>query len=251
MDSNCKNCGKIVKEKFCPNCGQSTHTQELNLHYLMHELQHSILHVDKGIFYTAKELFLRPGHSIREYDLGKRVNHFKPFAYVFLLSTIYNLLLNAVHKENFLDKFLQGIMEGFNSSGLKLVPMIEWIRTHYAFSMLILIPIFSLASYLCFNNRGYNYIQFLVMTAFIYGQCTIIYLILLPIKFFANDGLETYVDVSMPILALFYTFFVHIQFFNKHSKIKSLLLSILNQFIYWILLFLIMTLIVFFFLAQG
>jgi hypothetical protein len=44
-----------------------------------HDVQHGLFHFDKGMYYSAKELYWRPGHSIREFIEGKRVSHLSQF----------------------------------------------------------------------------------------------------------------------------------------------------------------------------
>src|SRR4051812_15937136 len=52
----CLNCGYEVINNFCSNCGQSTATHRLSIgHFVVHDLIHSIWHVDRGIFFTLKE----------------------------------------------------------------------------------------------------------------------------------------------------------------------------------------------------
>ncbi|MBC8155688.1 MAG: DUF3667 domain-containing protein [Bacteroidetes bacterium] len=80
MTKHCQNCNSELNGNFCSHCGQSSNTHRLNFHFLWHDIQHGLLHIDKGILYTTKELFTRPGHSIREFLLGKRVKHFKPIS---------------------------------------------------------------------------------------------------------------------------------------------------------------------------
>ena len=46
MSDICKNCSTPVSGKYCSNCGQSTATARINFHYIIHEIQHSIFHVD-------------------------------------------------------------------------------------------------------------------------------------------------------------------------------------------------------------
>ena len=97
MTHICKNCGSPVKSRFCSDCGQPASTHRISGHFLWHDIQHGILHVDKGILFTAKELFTRPGHSIREFLQGKRVKHFKPISLVIILAGIYGFLSHYFH----------------------------------------------------------------------------------------------------------------------------------------------------------
>ena len=72
---DCGNCGRAMDvsgQKFCPDCGQPTPAHRIDWHFLGHELEHSVLHMDRGIFYTLKNLMIRPGHMIRDYLAGRR-----------------------------------------------------------------------------------------------------------------------------------------------------------------------------------
>jgi Protein of unknown function (DUF3667) len=111
MTKICMNCNYNLVGNFCSNCGQSADTHDINVKSVFHELQHSIFHIDKGILYTTKQLFVRPGHTIREYIFGKRVKHFKPVAYIIILSTIYTLLTSVTHKTSFLESAFEGIID--------------------------------------------------------------------------------------------------------------------------------------------
>jgi Protein of unknown function (DUF3667) len=242
MSAQCKNCGHKVNGKYCPNCGQSAHTEDINLHYLAHEIQHSLLHVDKGIIYTARELFTRPGYSIREYIEGKRVNHFKPFAYVFLLSTLFSLLVKLSNQANYLDDFLKGMAAGSSDEGddvnlATFVSWINWLNEHYALSILILIPIFSLAVYLVFKRHGYNYVQILILNAFVYGQNTIIFFILHVLQFLIQDfDITELMNTAKPIIGFIYSTWVYVQFFKKDAPVFAIFKNILSHVLYTILL---------------
>jgi len=67
---------------------QQAEPDKINFRYLLYDIEHGLLHIDKGISYTIKELFTRPGHSVREFIEGKRVKHFKPISFVLVLAGI-------------------------------------------------------------------------------------------------------------------------------------------------------------------
>lgn len=93
----CKNCNNEFEGRFCNQCGQPAATHELNFHFLMHDVQHGLFHLDKGVFFTIKELFIRPGYSIHEYLHGKRAQHFKPISLILVLAGILGLLSHYFH----------------------------------------------------------------------------------------------------------------------------------------------------------
>jgi hypothetical protein len=63
----CLNCGHKYAGNFCNECGQKAKVKRLDWHYLVHEIPHSIFHIDKGFFFTLKEMIKHPGILIREY----------------------------------------------------------------------------------------------------------------------------------------------------------------------------------------
>lgn len=137
------------------------------------------------ILYTTKELFTRPGHTIRDYLNGKGVKHFKPFAYVFILLATYAVLTAISGKSSMFSDFLAGVNNSISEnpddkSSFLLVDVIQWMVNHYAYAVLFLIPIISFASYLCFFRAKCNYFQHLILNSYIVGQRTVVYLILLP-----------------------------------------------------------------------
>src|SRR5882757_2952307 len=89
---SCLNCEHNYAGKFCPECGQKGHTDRITLASIAHEVPHSVLHLDKGFFYTFKQLLVRPGHSIREYVQGKRVKHYSPIAYLLIMCAASSLM---------------------------------------------------------------------------------------------------------------------------------------------------------------
>src|SRR5689334_20385034 len=96
MSITCKNCHFQYEGKFCPDCGQKADTERITYHSLAHEIPHSILHIDKGIFFTMKELFIRPAATLKEYMAGRRVKHFKPLAYVLILTAFSTFISHLV-----------------------------------------------------------------------------------------------------------------------------------------------------------
>ena len=121
MQVTCKNCDQTYSGHFCNNCGQPADTHKLNLHFIMHDIQHAFFHFDKGVLFTAKELFTRPGDSIREFIEGKRVKHFKPISLVIILATLYGVLRHLFHF-SVLDKKAVSEIQGVEYESLN-----EWI----------------------------------------------------------------------------------------------------------------------------
>lgn len=71
----CKNCKNTFEGNFCNRCGQSSKVRKINFRYVLDEVPNSIFQIDRGFLFTVKELFTRPGHSIREFIKGKIISN--------------------------------------------------------------------------------------------------------------------------------------------------------------------------------
>ncbi|PHK37720.1 hypothetical protein VF13_36605 [Nostoc linckia z16] len=232
MNSHCLNCSNPVEHNFCPQCGQKASTHRYSMvHFVEHDLIHSVWHVDKGIFFTIKELFTRPGHSVREYIQGKRVNYFSFITLILLLLAISSFLtpylkikmseLVSAESRQVMNEF-----ERFTTSNPKLV-------------MLIQIPIFSLFSYIWFRRAKLNYSEHLVLESY-----RIIPQLLIGIAFSivctatANISVLSIIYFGViTVLSFLYTVWFYYQFFSgyNYSKTQLIVRSIMIQVSYLLL----------------
>ncbi|HMQ76800.1 MAG TPA: DUF3667 domain-containing protein [Flavobacteriales bacterium] len=171
----CANCGHPVAQAFCPSCGQRTDTQRIDGHYLWHELQHGLFHVDRGILFTLRELFTRPGHSIREFLDGKRVRHFKPLAFVVITAGVYSFLSTW-----FTPSMLAGLPGGGRIPPQALA-MLDFFNKHYALLELASLPLISGASWVYFRKAGRTYAEHLVANSFLAGQRYVVSVLQFPL----------------------------------------------------------------------
>jgi len=233
----CKNCNQTFEGNFCNNCGQSANTHKLNAHFLWHDIQHGLFHFDEGIYYSATQLFTRPGHSIREFIEGKRVKHFRPISLVVVLATAYGLLYHSFEVNIF-------------TAGEKQVPKLNldlnhWFTAHYSWLTLATIPLYTLGTFICFKQQGYNYIEYFVLNAFKASQRMILHLATFPLLYYFN-GTPTIKTVTTILytLDIILIYWTNVQFFNKMNKLKVLLLSALSHIIFLISVLFILTIIV-------
>lgn len=235
MAITCKNCQNTFTGNYCNHCGQSAETHKLDFHFMMHDIQHGLFHIDRGIFYTAKELFTRPGNAIREFIEGKRVNHFKPVSLLIILATVYGLLYHTFHIH---------LMADVSDSKLKLTEFNEWTATHFAWITLATVPIYTIGTYICFRKQGYNAYEFLILNTFKGAQRLLAHIALFPLLYYFNDTpklkIINAIIYSIDVCLIFWT---NIQFFNKLSKTKAFLLSVLSHLIF-LTVFTLITLIV-------
>lgn len=237
MQVTCKNCGQTYSGHFCNNCGQPAATHKLNLHFIWHDIQHGFFHFDSGVLYTAKELYTKPGKSIREFIEGKRVKHFKPISLVIILATLYGVLRHLFHF-SVLDQKVVSEIQGVEYESLN-----EWISHHYYWIILLSIPMFSLASYVVFRKQGYNFIEHIVLNSYMASQRLILRIAIFPItKYFTeSENNKLFVDFLM-LMDIVLIFWTYITFFNNLSKIKAFLYSIYSYVLFLAIFFILLLL---------
>jgi hypothetical protein len=228
MNVTCKNCNHIYKGHFCNNCGQTAETHKLNFHFLWHEIQHSLFHFDQGILYSGKQLFTRPGNSIREFIEGKRVRHFKPLSLVIILATLYGLLYHYFH-----ISFADASQDSSSKVGIDVIKFNEWMGTHYAWTTLLTIPIYTIGTSIAFRKQDYNLVEYFILNTFKASQKLFVHIALFPLLYYFN-GTPRMRMLSLVIYCIdvVFIYWTNSQFFNKLSLKKSLLLTLLSQLIF-------------------
>jgi len=230
---NCKNCGQTTEGNYCSHCGQKSNVARITFSNLLTQLSGSILQVDRGFFYTLKELFTRPGGSINEYLDGKRKKHFKPIAYVIILSTVYFLVSQISGLDTFLGDMLGGFSEGWNDGdeSVEISGILNWLQKNYAYTTLLLLPVFSLASYICFQGLGRNYFEHIVINSLTTGQQAIFYTVFVVISFIFDN--ENLMSLAM-VFFILYNVWVFCQLFNTKNRMAIIVRSILTYALFLI-----------------
>jgi hypothetical protein len=247
MTTECKNCNQSINGKFCSHCGQSADTHAINAHFLWHDIQHGLFHYEKGIPFTVKELFTHPGHSIRAYIEGKRVNHFKPISLIILLAGIYGFLYHYFH-----INIVSSFSEVTTSKADKLVDfkaVNEWIGTHFSIFSLLKMPLLSLATFWAFRKVGYNYIENFVLNAFLTAQGMVIRLVFLPLMIVFNETSKLpAITLLSDVISICFATWALWQFLDK-LETKQKIKRIVFYYIYLTLIFILAILIASVFLA--
>lgn len=180
----CKNCDQATTGHYCSNCGQKTNTIRLNWHFVQEELKYTFLHINKGLLYTVKELYHKPGETIRGFIEGKRIRHYKPILLVFVLAGVYSVLNHYIDYSKLTHvtssaKLQQGVAVG--------PEFMEKLMSHYALIELSFIPFLSIWSYLAFKKWGYNYVENIIVNCFASGQRIVYSILTFPITYLFYD----------------------------------------------------------------
>ncbi len=221
-DKRCKNCGQhlLLHQKFCHQCGQKTATHRIDFHFLIHEIQHGIFHVDGGILYTLRQLFTRPGHMLRDYLEGKRQQHFKPLLLVVILGSLCSLIqyflkpdkkgvqVQGSLPDNISDatasKYIdfQGFIEYFRE-------IFNWLGGHFAITVLLMLPAAALGFYLGFRKYRYNYAEWLVILLFLTAQSLAVYAFFIPLNQLAGISIGWFYLISWLLITASLTQFCY------------------------------------------
>ena len=212
MEIKCKNCNQIYEGHYCNNCGQSADTHKINAHFLWHDIQHGLLHFDAGIPYSLKQLFTRPGHSIREFIIGKHVRHFKPLSLVAVIGALYGFLYHYYHIDLFSDS---------NDSTLDLHDYNEWMATHFSWVTIATIPFYTLGTFIVFRKQGYNFFEFFVLNTFKAAQRLFVQVLTFPVLLYLNSkGHAQWFSTLTYIIGVLLIFWTNIQFLIKSPELR-------------------------------
>lgn len=218
MSENCLNCGKQVAEKFCANCGQKASVHRYSFrHFIEHDLIHGIWHVDNGILFTIRELFTRPGHSIREFISGKRVGYFSFVTLLLLILGISHFLseYTQVKLSDLMPESSKGIMKEFQ----------EFTKKNPKTILLLTIPFYSFFSFLWFRKSKLNLTEHFVLNSYkTVGESLIGLFFVIITIFYANIKVLTIVYSFISLSTLLYAFWFYRQFFATYGYSKKSLI---------------------------
>ncbi|KKX48031.1 DUF3667 domain-containing protein [Sphingobacterium sp. IITKGP-BTPF85] len=121
---NCKSCNNEVYQNYCSNCGQPSKLKRIDGHYIAHEIEH-VLHFERGILYTIKELITSPGDNVRRYISENRARLVKPIIFIIITSLLYTVVNGFFHIEEGYVKY-----DGISTTTTGRI--FSWVQSHYA-----------------------------------------------------------------------------------------------------------------------
>ncbi|GGF08976.1 Protein of unknown function [Chishuiella changwenlii] len=207
---NCKNCNNEVHLNYCSNCGQPVKLKRINAYYILHEIEH-ILHFERGILYTIKELTLNPGKSIKTYITENRSKLVKPIIFIIVTSLIYTFCNHYFHFED-------GYINYHDEKSSAIKDIFKWIQAHYGYANIIIGVFISLWAKLFFRKYEFNFFEILILLCFITGISMLIYSVFGILQYFTHYNL---MQVSS-VVGLLYIVWAMGQFFDKRKLINYL-----------------------------
>jgi Protein of unknown function (DUF3667) len=213
--TDCLNCSTAYEGNFCSECGQKAKTHRFTLHEWMHEIPHSIFHVDSGFFYTFKSLCTRPGKMIRDYLEGKRKDYFSPFLYVLVWCGIFIVVSHFVSNS-----------EHQQTEITDLKSAIRFIEDNYYKLLVVsmILPL-SISSFLVFYRAKLNFAEHLVLNSFVIAQLIVTDIIISLINAMHLKA-EYKTAVNLVELALKFPFWIWVYF--QFFKPKNIFIGIIQ-----------------------
>ena len=198
----CLNCGHEVPDRFCGRCGQDAHhTHRLTMADMLHDIPHSIWHVDKGILYTLKTMVFRPGPTIRAYLAGKRVDHFRPLSLLLIITSFYALLSSVLHISMLPPKdpsIPDAVWQMQQTS-------VGFFTKYMSWCYIAMVPVWALFARLFLRRGGFNYAECLIIVAFLTAINNFFSLLALPVlyKYSGTPQIATTSYVFMAIVVMY------------------------------------------------
>lgn len=211
--NNCKNCNKKLKGKFCHNCGFPKETKRINRQYISSEISDVFL-FDKGIFYTVKELFIRPGVTVRNFIDGDRKRLVKPIFFLIICSLTYTIAQQFL---SFEAGFIKFNVKDANEAPL-MIKIFDWFSTNFGYANILMAIFIAFWIKVLFKKHNYNYYEIYILLCFIMGNSILIYTFLGIIEGITNFPI---LQIGI-IISLIYNTWAIGQFFGRRNKINYL-----------------------------
>lgn len=205
--TNCGHCTAEITQNYCPQCGHPAKLKRIDGHYIQHEVLH-VLHFEKGILYTVKELLLSPGKSVRSFIAENRSRLVKPIIFIILASLLYTVISHFFH----IDEGYITVKDMQNSA---VISINAWVQSHYGYANIIMGVFIALWLKVFFSKSEYNFFEILILLCFVMGMSMLIFSV-----FALIEGITHYKTMAFSaVLGLGYSAWAIGDFFNSGNRI--------------------------------
>lgn len=222
---NCLNCHTDIEGKYCHECGQKASVKRFTVSSVIHEIPHSLFHVDKGVMKNLIGL-KNPKATVFAYLSGKRASYYSPFLF-FIISTALVLFAEYVLQINLNISVPMEFGNQTFDAGVS-------IAANRKYLFLVSVFIYALPAWPLFKKEtGLNYAEQVVVQLFVLGWCNLVQLLYFP---FVDDS--TYpltIEMLLPMVVLNALVLRGNNLFV--SVVKSLILVALQAILFLTILF--------------
>ncbi|TXF79499.1 DUF3667 domain-containing protein [Chryseobacterium sp.] len=222
-DKNCLNCGKELTDKYCSGCGQKAATHRITFkHFISHDVLHGTLHLEKGMFFTAKQALIRPGQAALDYISGKRVNYYNVFYFILLLIG-FNILLTHYYNEIALKVDpSRALIPTTNEAGKTIGEILFKYGKLFIFA---LVPATALNSFMIFKRKSLNYTEHFMISGLLLLGIFLITTLVIVFSFLEFAGLSPdffdFIHRYIPHLVMIYIIFGYYNAFREDYSLPG------------------------------
>ncbi|MEQ8703063.1 MAG: DUF3667 domain-containing protein [Phaeodactylibacter sp.] len=210
--AKCKRCNHELSGEFCSACGHPSKLKRIDGRYLLSEMS-SVLNFDKGILYTIRELFLRPGDSIRRYIKEDRSRLVKPVIFLIVCSLAYTIGQQFL---NFEKDYAQANVQVSGESAVR--DILVWMQKNYGYANIIMAFFIAFWVQVLFRRRGYNYFEVLILLFYVIGLGMLIMAVFGVVESLVGFGMLSIGG----LIAYAYAGWAIARFYDKRKKINYL-----------------------------
>ncbi|GEP52339.1 hypothetical protein FNO01nite_30110 [Flavobacterium noncentrifugens] len=211
MDQNyCLNCSEETFKNYCANCGQKTDTHRIKIkHFLLHDVLHGVWHLEKGILFTIKETFVRPGQAALDYIGGKRIRYYNVF-YLCLLVIGLNILLTHTFHEIHPKTIREASSKDFDLTG--------FLSKYLKIAMLSTVPVLAINAKLIFRKLKLNIAEHFIVSGLSLLGMLILSLLFVTMSFINTFKIPQFIGVLYIISFFMILFFPVWSYYDATKK---------------------------------
>jgi len=211
----CLNCDTVLTGKFCHECGQKADTHRITAkHFIMHDLLHGVWHIEKGILFTLKEVFTRPGYAALDYIHGRRVKYYNIF-YLILMVLGFMFVLSGYTEDGATESIDQ-----VTDANRRIV--LEAIDKNIKLVYLLFLPIMAVVGFVLFRKLRFNFSEHLIIAGFTFLGMLIFAMAGILLDINGNYVLE-YVNSGIGIICALFPAVVYYQVTRKSISLPGYL----------------------------
>ncbi len=223
---DCKNCGTLVEDKFCPKCGQNINEKRLDLGFFFEILnkKYNPIKENKSLY----SFFLKPKTTILNYLDCKRVDVLDPVAILFL----------SVGLTILLDGFLKKYMPPKVKSEVDNIEIWVGLQNMYnqnaaLFSFLIIIPV-SLLTWYFLKKKKFNLAEHIAINSYLSSYSFILTMAITLINFVEiKKGYNHNFSQALSLVLFFYIAFIFSQIIDGKFTFSTFMKYSIANFIFY------------------
>ncbi|MEE1963029.1 DUF3667 domain-containing protein [Allomuricauda taeanensis] len=152
----CKNCDDNLRTDYlyCPNCGGKVIRNRITIKNLWVDIMDRYFNLDNTFLKTFVHLFTKPESVIEGYIQGQRRKYLNPISYLGIAITLSGFMVFLMTKSGAVMDF-DFLNTGATSSSQQKI--MNFTLDYQALIFILYIPMMSVASWLCFEQKKYNF----------------------------------------------------------------------------------------------